>query len=184
MQDTDSTDEDLMLRYRKGDMAAFDALYRRYRGPLFRYLERQSGIAAVAEELFQEVWMRVIRGRERWRSELGFRPWLFRIAHNRMVDHWRAGRENHAPLEGQGEVLQMDTPWPDAWLLIRDCVERLFRLLGGLAEPQRSAFLLKEEAGLSLEQIAAVMNTGRETVKSRLRYALKRLRAGLEGCDE
>ncbi|MBA1330548.1 hypothetical protein QQ73_05020, partial [Candidatus Endoriftia persephone str. Guaymas] len=78
----------------------------------------------------------------------------------------------------------LDQRWPDGWLLIRQCVERLFTLLGGLSETQRSAFLLKEEAGLSLQQIAIVTGTGRETVKSRLRYALRRLRAGLEGCDE
>ncbi|MET0106358.1 MAG: sigma factor-like helix-turn-helix DNA-binding protein [Sedimenticola sp.] len=74
--------------------------------------------------------------------------------------------------------------WPDAWLIIKDCIERLFHLLGGLSEPQRSAFLLKEEANLSLAEIADVTGVGRETVKSRLRYALRSLRTGLEGCDE
>ena len=81
-------------------------------------------------------------------------------------------------------VIPLDRPWPDAMMLIRECVERLFQLLGGLSETQRSAFLLKEEAGLTLEQIAEVTGTGYETVKSRLRYALQRLRTGLEGCDD
>ena len=90
---------------------------------------------------------------------------------------------HHAELKEE-TVVSMDCTWPDALTLIRDCVERLFQLLEGLTEPQRSAFLLKEEAGLTLAQIAEVTGTGRETVKSRLRYALRRLRAGLEGCDD
>ncbi len=180
---SEPSDEELMSSYIRGDTAAFDTLYGRYRGPLYRYLERQSGSAAVAEELYQDVWMRVIGARDSWRRQSGFRPWIYRIAHNRMVDHWRAGREENLSLE-DGDVIPIDRPWPDAWLLIQDCVERLFKLLEGLSEPQRSAFLLKEEGGLSLSQIAEVMATGRETIKSRLRYTLQRLRNGLEGCDE
>ena len=82
------------------------------------------------------------------------------------------------------KVVGMTQSWPDTWLTIKECVERLFKLLGGLSEPQRSAFLLKEEGGLSLNQIAEITGVGHETVKSRLRYALNSLRKGLEGCDE
>ncbi|EGW53146.1 sigma-70 family RNA polymerase sigma factor [Candidatus Endoriftia persephonae] len=179
----DPSDENLMQRYCAGDTAAFDALYARYRRPLFRYLQRQGGDASSSEELYQDIWLRVIDARNQWRSEQGFSPWFYRIAHNRLVDHWRSRRPAES-FESTDEVVTLDQRWPDGWLLIRQCVERLFTLLGGLSETQRSAFLLKEEAGLSLQQIAIVTGTGRETVKSRLRYALRRLRAGLEGCDE
>jgi RNA polymerase sigma-70 factor, ECF subfamily len=179
----DTSDERLMTDFRTGDTAAFDNLYIRHRGPLFRYIQRQCSNHAVAEELYQDVWMRVIRARDQWQPGTGFQPWLYRIAHNRIIDHWRAGRERHAQIDDD-EAIPLDGPWPDAMLLIRECVERLFQLLSGLSETQRSAFLLKEEAGLSLEQIADVTGTGFETVKSRLRYALRRLRTGLEGCDE
>ncbi len=180
---SDSSDEKLMTRYRSGDTAAFDSLYGRHCGPMFRYVERQCRNHAVAEELYQDIWMRVIRARKQWQPGTRFQPWLYRIAHNRIIDHWRAGRENHARIEDEA-IIPLEQPWPDTVMLIRECVERLFQLLAGLSEPQRSAFLLKEEAGLSLEQIAEVTGTGYETVKSRLRYALRRLRAGLEGCDE
>ena len=177
------TDENLMLSYRQGDTAAFDRLYARHRGPLFRYIDRLSNNHAETEELFQDVWMRMIRARDQWRQEKGFKPWLYRIAHNRLVDHWRAAKGQQVPLEDD-TIVSMDKSWPDAWLVIKDCIERLFHLLGGLSEPQRSAFLLKEEANLSLAEIADVTGVGRETVKSRLRYALRSLRSGLEGCDE
>ncbi len=175
------SDEKLMTRYRDGDMAAFDLLYARYRGPLYRYLLRQCG-ESKTEELYQDVWMRVIKAGNQWRDNGSFRAWLYRMAHNRLIDHWRAERPMEALSED--EVITLDRAWPDALTLIRDCIERLFGLLEGLSEPQRSAFLLKEESGLSLEQIAEVTGTGRETVKSRLRYALRRLRQGLEGCDD
>jgi RNA polymerase sigma-70 factor (ECF subfamily) len=177
------SDEQLMTMYRSGDAASFDDLYERHRGPLFRYVKRQCDNHSVAEELYQDVWMRVIKAREQWQPGTRFQPWLYRIAHNRIIDHWRAGRENNPGIEDMA-VIPLEKPWPDAMMLIKECVERLFKLLGGLSEEQRNAFLLKEEAGLSLEQIADVTGTGFETVKSRLRYALKRLRTGLEGCDE
>jgi len=180
---SDTSDEKLMSHFQAGDTAAFDSLYGRHRAPLFRYVQRQCSNHAVAEELYQDIWMRVISAREQWQPGTRFQPWLYRIAHNRIIDHWRAGRENHARIEDD-TVIPLDRPWPDTIMLIRECVERLFLLLGGLSESQRSAFLLKEEAGLSLEQIAEVTGCGYETVKSRLRYALRRLRAGLEGCDD
>ncbi len=180
---SDTSDEKLMTSFRAGETSAFDDLYNRHRGPLFRYVKRQCNNHAVAEELYQDVWMKVIHSKKQWKPGTKFQPWLYRIAHNRIIDHWRAGRENNSKIEDEN-VIPLDRPWPDAMMLIRECVERLFKLLSGLSEAQRSAFLLKEEAGLSLEQIAEVTGTGRETVKSRLRYALQRLRIGLEGCDD
>lgn len=180
---TESSDETLMLKYRQGDTAAFEQLYARHRGPLYRYIDRLTNNHAESEEFFQDVWMRLIRARDQWQEDKGFKPWLYRIAHNRLVDHWRANRGQQVSLE-EDNIVSLDKRWPDAWLVIKDCIERLFHLLGGLSEPQRSAFLLKEEANLSLAEIADVMGVGRETIKSRLRYALRSLRAGLEGCDD
>jgi len=178
----DTSDETLMRRYQDGESSAFDTLYARYQGPLYRYFLRHCKDTSLADELYQDVWLRLIKARKQWKTDQPFSPWLFRIAHNRLVDHWRRHKADSDVLEE--EQLQSDGLWPDAWVAIRDCVERLFKLLGGLAEDQRNAFLLKEEAGLSLAQIAEVTGVGRETVKSRLRYAMKRLRGGLEDCDD
>ena len=173
-----------MQRYRDGEAAAFDTLYLRHRGAVFRYVKRLAASDMDAEALFQDAWMRVIQGRERWRQDQPFRPWLYRIAHNRVIDEVR--RRGLLAVEGDEDPAALPSTEPEHasthWW--RDCVARLRELLGRLPELQRSAFLLREEAGLSLEQIAQVTGTGRETVKSRLRYAVQRLRAGLEGCDE
>jgi len=178
------TDEQLMQQYCAGDAAAFDTLYARYRGPVFRYVQRLCAQCIESEELYQDVWVRMVRARDQWQDHQAFSPWLFRIAHNRVVDHFRS--------MGKAELLEINEPeaipgsglLPEALALLRDCVERLMALLGELPENQRSAFLLKEEAGLSLAQIGEVTGVERETVKSRLRYALKRLRSNLEGCDD
>ncbi len=175
-------DEELMALYAAGDADAFDTLYGRFRGPLFRYLLRHCESEGAAEELFQETWLRVVRARQGWRPQAAFAPWLFRIARNLLTDHWRQRPPASEPIDES--VVDLSFPWPEAWALVRDCVERLLKLLSGLAREQRDAFLLQTEGGLTLEQIAEVTGTGRETVKSRLRYALRRLRAGLEDCDE
>lgn len=173
-----------MARYCDGDAAAFEALYRRHRGPLFRYVRRLAPAGADAESLYQDAWMRVIQARAQWRRDRPFRPWLYRIAHNHVMDRLR----RDARWSPADDVLVTELPASggdlDVRQLLRDCVERLLALLARLPEVQRSAFLLKEEAGLTLEQIGEVTGVGRETVKSRLRYALNRLRQGLEGCND
>lgn len=178
------TDEQLMVRYCDGDGSAFDALYRRHRGAVFRYVKRLAAAGMDAEALFHDAWIRVIQGRARWQRGQPFLPWLYRIAHNRVVDELRRQGRFENDADDAAAVLASPDPEPVLAQWWRDCVERLRRLLGTLPEVQRSAFLLREEAGLSLEQIAQVTGTGRETVKSRLRYAVQRLRAGLEGCDD
>lgn len=179
-----ASDEQLMARYCDGDETAFEALYLRHRGPLFRYVRRLAPAGADAESIYQDAWMRVIQARAQWRRDQAFKPWLYRIAHNKVIDRLR--RDAHMSASDDEAVAGLPAGGGelDVMQLLRDCVERLLALLAGLPEVQRSAFLLKEEAGLSLEQIGEVTGVGRETVKSRLRYALSRLRQGLEGCND
>src|SRR2546422_7527132 len=86
----EAPDEQLMLAYRDGNAAAFETLYLRHRGRLFRFVLRSVKSRATAEELFQEIWMRVIEARERYAPQARFTTWLYTIAHHRMVDHWRS----------------------------------------------------------------------------------------------
>ena len=173
-------DEDLMLRYAAGDPEAFQALYDRHRGGLYRYFLRQSN-QSVAEELFQDVWASVIKSRKRYRPKAAFKTWLYTLAHNRLIDHWR--REGRCPTETRdddcAEEATAASPGPSRLVDLRDCLEQLLQLVSGLPDVQRQTFLLRHEAGMSLTEIAASMSTRAETAKSRLRYAMERLRSAI-----
>lgn len=177
------TDEDLMLAYAHGDVRAFEALYGRHRGPLYRFLQRGLAQRAQADECFQEVWSRVVGARERYRPEAKFTTWLYQIAHNIVVDQYRRARPEVALPEGDdGEAI--DLPDPDAREPERELSEfeerrRMQLALQELPEEQRVALQLRLEQELSLEEIARITGVGRETVKSRLRYALDKLKSRL-----
>ncbi len=177
-------DVELWQQYCDGDAAAFDRVYAHYRGPLYRYVKRQCNDCPEAEELYQDVWMLIIKGRNNFAGG-NLNAWLFRIAHNSLVTHFRKARLDTSELnEDSVDAVDLHPVWPEHLLMLRDCVERFFALLPALSYPQREAFLLKEEGGFSLEQIGEITASQRETVKSRLRYALKRLRLGLADCEE
>ncbi len=183
------TDDALMLAFRDGDALAFEELYQRWRGPLYRYFLRQCMHAGQAEELFQDVFMRVIGAAASYRGNAKFSAWLFRIAHNRLVDHWRAaGLEPVDPMpmnQGDDDEYEFDPPapvetGPESEVERRALGKSLVAALTVLPELQREAFLLAEESGLTLDEIATLTGVGRETIKSRLRYATAKLRIELE----
>jgi RNA polymerase sigma-70 factor (ECF subfamily) len=180
---SEASDEELMLRYGDGDAGAFEALYRRHRGPMYRFLLRQAGDAAAAEELLQDVWMRVVNSRGRYEARAKFTSWVYAIAHNRLMDFYRAnGRASFLSHEESESVLE-DLPGgeipAEVKLDRKRATERLLAALAELPDVQREAFLLQQEGELSLEEIAAVTGVSRETAKSRLRYAVAKLRASL-----
>jgi RNA polymerase sigma-70 factor (ECF subfamily) len=177
------SDEELMLRYGKGDAGAFEALYRRHRQSLYGFLLRQVGNKDTAEELFQDLWMRVVNSRGRYEVRAKFTSWVYAIAHNRLMDFYRAnGRASFLSPEESESVLE-DLPGveiaADLRLDRKRAMERLFAALTGLPEAQREAFLLQQEGELSIEEIAVATGVSRETAKSRLRYAVAKLRASL-----
>jgi RNA polymerase sigma-70 factor (ECF subfamily) len=179
-----SSDEELMLLYRDGDAGAFDVLYGRHRGGVFRYFLRQCRDAAIAEELFQDVWMNLIRARAAYTVRAKFTTYLYRLAHNRLVDHYRqhrplvvtSGEDDCDALEGIAD--EREPPADDA-LDLKQQAARLKALIAGLPEAQRAALLLQQEGGLTVEEIAAATGVTRETAKSRLRYAVAKLRQGM-----
>lgn len=179
-------DRELMLRYAKGDALAFEQLYNRHKGPLFRYLARHTGNGANAEEVFQETWIKVIRARERYRPVAKFSTWLYQIAHNCFIDYVR--RQGRNALEAAGttepDALDAPNPGPGRAAELSETAAKIAAALAALPGEQREAFLLREEGGFSLQEIGSITGVGRETVKSRLRYALARLRAALEDADD
>lgn len=177
-QDSD-TDETLMLAWQAGDVGAFDALYARHRGGVFRYLLRQCSDRARAEELHQDVWMKLIAARKSYQPTARFTTWLYTVARNRLIDEWRSRAPQRL------EALDADAhPGPegdDPQHVAANAQhgERIVAALGALPEAQRDAFLLHVEGGLALADIARLTGAPQETVKSRLRYAYARLRGAL-----
>lgn len=176
------TDEELMLAYGAGEVNAFELLYSRHRGPLFRFMLRQVREHGTAEELYQDVWQRVIAARERYRPEARFSTWLYQIAHNRLTDHWRALQHRPlAPENGNDRAeREPDPQTPERRLSAFEERRRLQLALEQLPADQREVVLLRLEQELSLEEIGRITGVGRETVKSRLRYALDKLRMRLK----
>jgi RNA polymerase sigma-70 factor (ECF subfamily) len=174
----EAPDEQLMLAYGAGDAAAFEALYKRHRGRLYRFVLRGIRSRAVAEELYQEIWMRVIEARHAYAPKARFTTWLYTIAHNRMVDHWRRAGLSLVSLDEADPPAEASDPAQHAQA--REALSRLAAALEALPVAQREAFLLHEEAGLSVAEIAAATGSNEEAAKSRLRYAIAKLKAALD----
>ncbi|MCH7829450.1 MAG: RNA polymerase sigma factor [Proteobacteria bacterium] len=173
-------DSALMLRYQDGDTAAFETLYRRHKDALYRYLFRLCRHKDTAEDIFQDVWSKIIKARASYRPTAKFTTFMYRVAHNCFIDHVRRNKRhaNSAELIPEHHVDPGELPETSAERSLAK--ERLALALRDLPEEQRDAFLLYEEAGLSLEQIASVTGSKRETAKSRLRYAVRKLRAAIQ----
>ncbi len=182
--DVSISDERLMLDYRGGSASAFRKLYRRHCDRLHRLILRMSTGVADAEEICQEVWTAVIRGRERYAPSAKFSTYLYAIAHRRAVDRmrsqWRSAEEfDTADVHNALVAANGSEPPEVAWRA--GAGEALLAAIRALPLAQREAFLLQVEGGLTLDEIAEATSTNRETVKSRLRYANRRLRDALKG---
>lgn len=180
-------DEELAQRFRRGDDRAFALLYARYRAPLLRFVRRTTPDPADLEELVQEIWLAVIRGRERYMARARFVTYLFSIARRRSADRWR---RHGVRLDREGDVDELDTlpapvqTWPQSRAETEAVGAAIMGAVDALPLAQREVFLLRAETDLTLDEIAQVTGTTRETAKSRLRYALNRLRIRLEPWHE
>jgi RNA polymerase sigma factor (sigma-70 family) len=192
---TDATDDELMRAFAAGDARAFDTLYARHQAALYRFVHRLLGRAAgtQADEVFQDTWLRAIQARHSWQPQgAAWRTWLFTLAHHRAIDCLRKeGRE----ISLDGDAHDCDTgaePWEPAetaWAswpaaaapaeersFWRAAGQRLLDCLEGLPLPQKTVFLMHHEEGLAVDELARALDLGFETAKTRLRYAMSKLR--------
>ena len=171
-----ASDESLMSAYANGSDLAFECLYSRHKKRLFNFLRRQCDNQAICEELTHDTWLAVITCAKGYQKTANFTTWLFRIAHNRLVDHWRKhGNSATVLFEELCEKIEYANEHISEGLEIED----LAKNLEGLAAEQLEALLLKIE-GFSHAEIADITDAKQETVKSRLRYANKHLRIVME----
>ena len=191
----ETTDDMLMTAYARGSAAAFETLYARHQAGLYRFVRRLLGTAlsAQTDEVFQDTWLRVVHARERWEPQgASFRTWLFTLAHHRVIDLLRrSGREvaldsfdteGDAPWEPETDAWQHwpapagAAPHSEELAFWRRAGERLLQCLDTLPLQQRSAFLLHHDDGLALAEVATTLEVGFETAKTRVRYAMSKLR--------
>jgi RNA polymerase sigma-70 factor (ECF subfamily) len=179
---TSLSDEYLMASYSAGDAGAFDVLYDRHRGGLYRFILRQCGNASVAEELYQDVWTGIIRSHSSYQPTAKFTTWLYTVARNRLTDYYRReqARGMVAMAFMEDEHAANDSTQPEQQVSGQAQVQRLMQMIAGLPDEQREAFLLKHESGLSVDEIADITGVNSETAKSRLRYAVNKLKQVLE----
>lgn len=178
-------DEALMLRYCAGDVRAFETLYRRHKEGLYRYLQHLCGDREAARDVFQDVWRKVVASRERYQARAQFRAFLFSVAHNCAMDHFRC--RTRQPLHTAEDVEQVaeelvsaEHERPEIQVGEVQLLTDLQRALNELPLEQRAVFMLHEESGLSLEEISRMTGVAMETAKSRLRYAIGKLRRALQ----
>ncbi len=190
----EADDDALMAAYAKGDASAFDALYARHRASLYRFVRRLLGPpnAAMVDEVYQDTWLRVVHARERWAPQGAvFRTWLFTIAQNRSIDVLRRSGREVSLHDGDDDTPPFEpaaSPW-QAWpdgdrggagqadsLFWRRAGAKLLDCLAELPITQKAVFLLHHEDGETLDGIARSLGVGFETAKSRLRYAMSKLR--------
>jgi RNA polymerase sigma-70 factor (ECF subfamily) len=187
------SDEELLLTYRDGDATAFKTLFQRYRGPLFNFLLRRVRDRSRAEELYQDIWTKVIERCEEFRGDSKFSTWLYTIARNRCIDHSRRMKfRSYSSLDApqrdsdQPPVERVANPGPSTEQLAAGATlkERIAHAVEELPEDQKEVFLLRQLQGLGFKEIAEVVEVPVNTVKSRMRYALERLQHQLEDLRE
>jgi RNA polymerase sigma-70 factor, ECF subfamily len=180
----EETDEALVARYQRGDVAAFEALLDRHRRGVFRFLCRFVGDAARADDLTQDCWLRFVGAAPRWKEGGRFKLWLYAVARNLATDAARrATHRDHEPLDAPAgsrrgrDGVDVAAGAPEGDVLLRSALERA---IAALPDEQREVFLLREYEGITFAEIAELTGAPVPTVKSRMRYALEALRKVLQ----
>jgi len=185
-------DEELMAAYQQGDTRAFEMLLKRHRRPVFNFLYRQVGDGNLAEDLLQDVFLRVIRSAARYSPRAKFTTWLYTIARNLCVDNARrAKHRRHASLDAtlgkdpDGKQTLLDKvphggPAVDRQAMGGELRQHLQEAIASLGDDQREVFLMREQLNLPFKEIAEIIGCPENTVKSRMRYALEHLRRCLD----
>jgi RNA polymerase sigma-70 factor (ECF subfamily) len=188
----DESDEGLMLRYQRGEVRAFEVLLSRHRKPVFNFILRYVGEPAQAEDLLQEAFLRVIKGADAYERQAKFTTWLYTIARNLCIDASRRGKHrraasldasiDHEAKEGATllDVIPDKGAAVDRKVIGTELALRMQGAIAKLSEDQREVFLMREMLDMPFKEIADVVGCPENTVKSRMRYALEKLREELE----
>ncbi len=188
----DEADEALMMRYQQGEVRAFEILLQRHRKPIYNFIFRFVGSRELAEDLMQDTFLRVIKGAANYKRKAKFTTWLYTIARNLCVDQSRRKKHRRhksldAPFKGGDEnsgtlldVVPSNEMASDRKTVSRELHQKMHSAISKLSEQQREVFLMREFLDMPFKQIADVVGVPENTVKSRMRYALEKLRLELD----
>ncbi len=179
----EQSSESLMLAYATGNADAFTQLYNLHKGPLFRFLLRQGMNTARADEMFQDIWLKIINGRSSYKVTARFQTWLYSIARNLIIDEYRKeGKTESVEFEEGISEKTNDSPLlnnPEEGIDQKTRQQHLLNSVKSLPFEQRQAFLFRYEAGMTNQDIAEITGTNLQTAKSRVRYAIAQLKLKL-----
>jgi len=176
--ETDDSDDALVLRYRQGDSGAFELLYERHKGPIYRFFLRQLA-PAQANDGFQETWTKLISNVDKFEPRGAFQAYLFKLAHNVLMDYHRLAMRSGISDNAPSDIVEEES---DVAGKVSDMQLRtlLHAEIARLPLNQRTVWLIKQETQMNLSEIAELTGATLEGVKSRLRYANEKLKAGMQ----
>lgn len=173
------SDEELLSLYCEGNKLAFEILYNKHKDSLYRFiLRKNNNQTALSEEIFQEVWINVIKNRQQFKYHSKFSSWLYQISRNKIIDTARHASSRKDSLHDSSESVALKdmSPQPDHRTQLEICIEMLQKFVLQLPDEQKEAFVLKHDTDKNIDELSELTNTSHETFKSRLRYAMKKLR--------
>jgi RNA polymerase sigma-70 factor (ECF subfamily) len=188
------TDEVLMMRFQGGDQSAFARLVRRHKTPVYNFILRSVRSREVAEDLVQDVFVKVVQNAAEFKHEARFSTWAYTIARNVCIDHLRKAALRRHPSLDQAANNNSGEDGPTLGERIADSHfgaavdrvaigtelgQRITRAVEELPPEQREVFLLREVANVPFKEIAEIVGVPENTTKSRMRYALERLQQAL-----
>jgi len=181
------TDDELVAAFQAGDSGALGELLERHKAAVYGYLLRLTGRRDAAEDIFQEVFLKLVRDPSAYGQREKFRSWLFTVARNAAMDHFRRqGSRGEVPLQGEGDLpgpvdhVVSPEPGPEAAAVNKETGERIAAALGRLSQDQREVFYLRHYSGLSFKEIAGILGLPIGTVLARMSRAAAQLRKDLE----
>lgn len=182
------SDEQLMSTFSQtnhvNSQGAFEMLYQRHKGPLYRFIKKSINHEQDAKEVFQELWFKIIRNKKQFNSKLKFTTWAYTIARRLLIDQFRnTGRMaefTRIDASPENTLSEHVLKQPENEFEAKQMAKELNHAVRVLPHNQRQAFIMKHEGGLSIKEIAAITEQPQEQIKSQYRYAVNKIKLALE----
>lgn len=179
------TDEKLMSTFCNpqdiNHQRAFEVLYQRHKGPLYRFIKKSINNEQDANELFQELWFKIINNKQQFDPKQKFTTWAYTIARRMMIDLFRkSGKTINLEFDEESQSENINIVQPEDEFTRKQMSKQMQKAIDALPLMQRQAFVMKHDGGLSIREIAEITEQPQEQTKSQYRYAVQKLKLALE----